>query len=176
MQSMPEICGDNILLREFRQEDIGPDYLSWLNDPRVVRYSNQRFRKHDRASAQAYLDSFPGTSNLFVSIRHRASGRAIGTMTAYVNNHHQTADVGILLGDPAVQGKGFGYESWRLLCDWLLAERGIRKLTAGTSRVNVPMVSIMERYGMVREAVLKDQEIMEGHPADILLYARFMNA
>ena len=172
MTDFPGLANDKVALRSFAREDITPAYLGWLNDSRVTRFSNQRFRTHDEASAAAYLASFEGSPNLFLSIRDAASGASIGTMTAYRNLHHQVADMGIMVGDPEHWGGGYGLAAWSLLGEWLLAN-GTRKLTGGTLAGNAGMVRIFERSGMHLEATRKDHEIVEGRPMDILLYARF---
>lgn len=166
--------GRNVRLRRFGAVDIGDSYLDWLNDPDVVRYSNQRLRKHDKASSEQYLASFADTDNLFVAIEDKASGQLLGTMTAYVSRHHGTVDVGLMVGERSAWGSGVGQDAWNTLCNWLLgAEVGLRKLTAGAARPNVAMVRIMERSGMQLEAVRCAQEIIEGEPVDLVYYARF---
>ena len=172
MSDFPGLANDKVALRRFAREDITAAYLGWLNDERVTRFSNQRFRSHDEASAADYLASFEGSPNLFLSIRGAASDAAIGTMTAYRNPHHGLADMGILIGDPAHWGGGYGLAAWSLLGAWLLAN-GTRKLTGGTLAGNTGMVRIFERSGMHLEATRKAHEIVEGRPMDILLYARF---
>ena len=52
----------------------------------------------------------------------------------------------------------------------------LRKVTGGTLASNVGMVRIMERSGMVLEAVRKEQELVAGVPQDALYYARFRAA
>lgn len=170
--ALPELQAKRLVLRPFGAADITPAYIGWLNDVRVTRFSNQRFRKHDAASSQAYLTTFINSDNLFVSIRGRTDDNAIGTMTAYINRHHQTADIGLLIGDPASWGQGYGQEAWDTLCDWLL-RMGIRKLTAGAAAGNVAMLLIMERSGMQHEATRRGQELIEGAPHDLLYYAKF---
>lgn len=170
-----ELVGRKVRLRPFGPGDITDAYVGWLNDSRVTRFSNQRFRTHTRASCEAYLAGFEGTPNLFVSIRDLASGEAIGTMTAYRNLDHGTCDVGIMVGNRSYWGGGYGQDAWNLLTSWLLDPEGggVRKLTAGTLVLNGAMVTLMERSGMTREAVRRDHEIVEGEPVDIVLYARF---
>ncbi|WP_439567624.1 GNAT family N-acetyltransferase [Sphingopyxis sp.] len=165
--------GRLVWLRPFGPDDITDDYIGWLNDPRVVRFSNQRFRAHDRASCEAYLASFAGTPNFFVSVHERAGDRAIGTMTAYVNPRHQTVDVGIMIGEPDRWGGGYGQDAWSTLTDWLIAQPEVRKLTAGTLACNQAMVRLMERSHMRHEATRKAQELVDGAPQDIVYYARF---
>lgn len=168
--------GSKVLLRPFTASDIDDAYIHWLNDPDVVRFSNQRFLSHDRRSCLRYLASFEGTTNLFMSAHRLSDDRPIGTLTAYVSNHHGTADVGIMIGDKSAWGLGYGQDAWNTLTNWLLARENIRKLTAGTLACNFGMIKLMERSGMVLEAVRKAQEIVEGCPEDILYYATFHGA
>lgn len=178
MQSMeaPALAGRLVRLRGFHIADITDAYVGWLNDPVVTRYSNQRFVRHDRESCTRYLQSFEGTSNLFLSVRRIEDDRAVGTMTAYVSTHHGTADVGILIGDRSAWGKGFGQDAWDTLTNWLVARPDIRKVTAGTVALNRPMIRLAERSGMELEARRREQEVVEGKPVDILLFARFARA
>ena len=168
-----ELLGERVRLTRFTRGDITEDYIGWLNDPVVTRFSNQRFVTHDRASSERYLASFAGSSNLFFSVRQRDDDRAIGTMTAYVSPHHRTADMGILIGDRGAWGGGFGQDAWNALLAWLLGEGGMRKVTAGTLAINQPMIRIAERSGMLLEGRRARQEIVEGRQVDILQYARF---
>lgn len=168
-----EICGSKVLLRPFCVEDVTDRYIGWLNDPMVVRFSNQRFLTHDRSSCLRYLDSFAGTDNLFLSVRYLDTDQAIGTMTAYVSSHHGTVDVGIMIGDTSVWGGGYGQDAWNTLANWLLAQGSFRKLTAGALACNVAMIRIMKKSGMQLEAVRKSQEILDGAPQDIWYFAKF---
>ena len=38
------VQGHRVVLGLFNEAHIGKKYLGWLNDPEVVRYSNQRFQ------------------------------------------------------------------------------------------------------------------------------------
>jgi len=165
--------GKKVLLRHFTKQDIDDTYISWLNNPDVVRFSNQRFLKHDRKSSLHYLASFKSTDNLFISICQLPDGKPVGTMTAYMAKPHGTVDVGILIGDKSVWGSGIGQDAWDTLMNWLFEHNNIRKLTAGTLAGNYGMIKIMERAGMHQEAIRKEQEIVNKQAMDILCYAKF---
>lgn len=167
------LSGHRVELRPFTAADITPAYLGWLRDPEVVRFSNQRFRSHTAESCAAYLESFRGTPNRFLSIQRLGEDRAVGTMTAYVSTAHGTADLGILIGDRSCWGQGLGLDAWQTLINHLFRQTALRKITAGTLRPNIGMVRIMERAGMHLEGVRVRQEIIDGVPVDALLYARF---
>jgi len=162
-------------LDSFDESCLSVEYLSWLNDPLVMRFSNQRFRTHTAESARAYARSFAGSPNLFLTIRLADGGQLIGTMTAYVAEPHRTADMGLLIGNRAYWGQGYGLEAWTTLMTFLFTARGMRKVTAGTSKPNVGMKLIMERSGMHLEAVRSRQEIVEAVEEDVLYFARFID-
>lgn len=162
-----------MVLRPFTAADITTEYVGWLNDPEVVKYSNQRFVHHTAASCRRYFDGFAGSANLFLSVRTMADDVAVGTMTAYASPHHQTVDIGILIGRRAVWGTGIGQDAWNTLLNWLIQERGIRKVTAGAMRCNRAMVKVMERSGMKLEAVRSGQELLGDIPQDIVYFGKF---
>lgn len=170
------LVGRRVRLRRFAAADITPYYLGWLQDAEALRFSNQRFRPHDAASARAYLDSFAGSPNLFLVICDCDSGEALGTMTAYASVPHATVDVGILVGERARWGRGLGREAWCLLVDWLLGAARVRKLTAGCAAGNLGMLRLMAAAGMQHEATRRAQEIIDGEPHDLVYYARFPDA
>lgn len=173
-QSFP-LRGQSVELRLFGPEHINKQYLRWLNDPEVVRYSNQRFRRHDEASSRAFLQSFEGSGNLFLAIQLAHSGKFVGTMTVYFSIQHETADMGILIGDRSCWGQGVGKDAWSALMSLLLESGKVRKVTGGALRCNVGMVNLMSKTGMSPDGVRIGQELVEGVPEDILHFARFRN-
>lgn len=167
------LTGSKVILRPFAATDITSEYIGWLNDSEVVRYSNQRFVRHTPESCRRYFDGFAGSANLFLSVRSKADDAPVGTMTAYVSPHHQTVDIGILIGRRAVWGTGIGQDAWNTLLGWFLDQRRIRKVTAGAMRCNAAMIKLMERSGMKLEAVRPGQELLDGTPQDMVYYGKF---
>lgn len=168
-----QITGNLVTLTPFEWSDLTSTYVEWLNDPMVVRFSNQRFTTHTQESCEHYVRSFEGSPNLFFSIRLKETTKAIGTMTAYVSAVHGTADMGILIGDRNAWGKGIGTDAWKSLLLWLLTSHGLRKVTAGTLNCNKAMLGLMLKSGMHHEATRRAQEIVEDSAQDILYFARF---
>lgn len=163
------LTGTVVELRSFAPENLTESYLAWLCDPQLMRFSNQRFRRHNMDSCRAYLASFASTDNLFIAIYHE--GTFIGTMTAYRSAVHGTADIGLLIGS-GVQGKGLGTDAWATLMAHLLAT-GTRKVTGGTLRCNAAMVRIMQGCGMQADGVRVSQELVDGVAHDMLHFAKF---
>ena len=165
--------GSSVTLCYMRPEYITDQYVGWLNDPDVVKYSNQRFQLHTLKSCMSYLNSFVDTTNYFLAIMENHSGVICGSITAYLNIYHNTADLGLMVGDRSLWGRGYGLEAWELLMRHLGTLKKVRKITGGTLSCNIGMITIMERAGMKLEAVKKQQELVGEVPMDMHYYAKF---
>jgi RimJ/RimL family protein N-acetyltransferase len=165
------IQGKDVLLVNFTENDITDDYISWLNDSVVLQYSNQRFFSHDYQSCKKYFQSFEKSKNLFLAIRVKKTSVIIGTLTVYFNEDHGVADIGIMIGNRDEWGKGHGQDAWDTILSWLLNNQNVRKVTAGTLACNIAMRNIIKKSGMRIEGVRNEQEIVNGEPQDVILFA-----
>lgn len=157
----------SVALDPFEEASITPEYLGWLNDRSLMRYSRQRYRVHTRDSSLEYLRAFAGSPNHFWSVRRVADGAPIGTMTAFLEPEEGTADVGILIGVP---GRGYGREAWGQAMRVLFEDRGLRRVTGGTVADNLAMVRIFLAWGMRLEGTRREHQLVDGRPADVLLF------
>ena len=167
------ITGKLVSLELFQERDITEEYIDWLNDKRIVKYSNQRFITHDWESSKSFFNSFSDSPNYFFKISEKDTMKSIGTMTLYINPNHGTADIGILIGNMNYWNGGFGFDAWNSLMDWTFTYLNIRKVTAGTLSCNIGMQKIMKKSGMTLEGKKVKQEIVDSIEEDILLYAKF---
>ncbi len=164
------LLGPHVEIRPFDESLITDAYLGWLQDKELLRYSKQRLRTHTRASCRAYLQSFVDSPHHFGSIHQRGDGVPVGTITAYVERHDGVADLGILVGHPQARGKGLAREAWGLMMEYLFRFEDLRKVTGGTLAVNQPMVRIFLHWRMALEGVKREEQVVDGRPADVLLF------
>jgi RimJ/RimL family protein N-acetyltransferase len=97
-------------------------------------------------------------------------------MTAYVDEVHQVADLGIMIGERKAWGGAYGPESWTAVCGYLFDSRGLRKITAGTIETNVAMVELMNKTGMVEDGRRKAECLWEGREVDVVHAALFRDS
>jgi RimJ/RimL family protein N-acetyltransferase len=159
------------------QRHLTPRYVSWLNDPRVVRYSEQRHVSHTTASCRQYVDSFRGTASCLWAIQVKDEGLAhIGNLAAYVDEPNRLAELAILIGESSHGGKGFGTEAWSGAIGHLFQASQVRKVHAGTMAENVPMLKIFEKTGMAIESRRSRHYLLEGREMDLVCAAIFRPA
>jgi RimJ/RimL family protein N-acetyltransferase len=173
LKEMFPISGEMVKLDIFTKENITDAYLGWLNDPIVVRYSNQRFRQHTLQTSLNYLRTFDGTENIFIAVYLKGDGKYVGTMSIYFSAEHETADIGIMIGDIGCWGEGVGGDAWSSVLSFLLDTVEVRKVTGGTLRCNKGMAKIMVNSGMKPDGVRVAQELANHQVQDVLHFAKF---
>ncbi len=162
--------GERIRLVRFDEGFITDAYLSWLDDPELMRHSRQRFVRHDSATSREYLAEMREGSNRFWAVVRPSDGLFVGTVTARVATRDLVADLGILIGHPDARGTGLGREAWGLAMRYMFTSERIRKITAGTSALNIAMLRIVRHWRMPLEGTLREQELVDGRPTDVLLF------
>lgn len=168
----PPLRTERLRLSPFEQKHLTKRYVSWLNDPEVVRYSEQRHRTHSISSCQDFVKRFDTGPNHFWAIEEAESGTHIGNITTECDVPNSVADIQILLGDRTAWGRGYGAEAWAAVMRYLF-ETGYRKITAGTMSENHGMRRIMEKCGMAVEGVRKAQFLLNGQTVDLIHAAAF---
>ncbi len=158
----------------FGERHLTPAYVGWLNDPDVVRFSEQRHKKHTAESCDAYYRSLVDTPHLYLAIESiKPPLGHIGNMTVAIDPVNGLADIAIMIGEKKAWGKGLGLEAWSAVLECLLAEDSIRKVTAGTVAPNLAMVSIMRRSGMIEDGRRAYHLLVDDAPEDVVHFAAF---
>lgn len=164
---------ERLRLEPFSSRHLTPEYVAWLNDPVVTRFSEQRFRFHTVETCRAYVSAFETGPSRLWAIISSSSDRHIGNIAATVDQNHGVADVSILIGEKAVWGDGYGLEAWTRVLDFLLNRMQMRKITAGTLACNHGMLAVMRRSGMVEEGRRIRQCLVDGEEVDVVYYGLF---
>jgi len=160
----------------FAESYLSSRYVGWLNDPEVVRYSEQRHKRHTLDSCRQYWQSFKDSPNFFWAITTIAPEPGhIGNINAYIDAFNSNASVGIMIGERRVWGRGYGLEAWTAVCQHLINDLGLRKVTAGTMAPNQGMRRIMEKSGMEADGRWRRHCLLEGEEVDIVFAALFSN-
>lgn len=142
-------------------------HIAWLNDKRLMRYSEQRHRRHTMATQKYYLNGLSpdGMTPAFIwLVRDLADD--VGTITAHIDPPNNVANMGILIAFP---GRGYGVHAWRKAMGWLRA-KGVRKVECGCMRSNAAMINLATKAGMTPEGKVPGHFMLDGKPEDMLLF------
>ena len=159
-------------LTRFDESLLTSRYVAWLNDPEVVRFSEQRHIRHSIDSCRDYVHSYIGSPHrLWALVTRDGQSRHIGNINAYIDVPNRVADVGILIGERSAWGHGFGTEAFSTVCAYLLTQLHMRKVSAGAMAGNRAMIAIMDNIGMQPDGVRIGQLLLDGEPTDVVHFA-----
>lgn len=81
---------------------------------------------------------------------------------------NRLAELGILIGEKSVRGKGYGADAVETLCRFGFEEMGLHKITARVFDFNTAALRCYEKCGFVREGVLRQEYFREGKFHDVI--------
>jgi [ribosomal protein S5]-alanine N-acetyltransferase len=167
----PKLTGPNISLSQMVESDVNADYLRWVTDPSINQYLEVRFQEHSLESLKSFVQAVEQDPNtVMFKIQLAETGTHIGNIKlGPIDWNHRSADIGILIGDQAQQGKGFGTESVTLLRDYAFDVLKLNKLTAGAYENNIGSTKIFERARFEVEGIRKNQYMYEGKYVGLVL-------
>lgn len=113
-----EIKTHHLNIKKFKDSDIVEEYTHWPNDKELMRYREQRQKRHTLETSKNYLSSFAGTLKFFLTVKTK-EGNTTGVITIYQDIYNRICDIGILLGLLIARGKEFGFEVLNLVFKWI---------------------------------------------------------
>ena len=165
MKQRFQLITDGIVqILPFNESHLSHNYVSWLNDKEVVRYSEQRHYVHTLKSCQIYYEQQLMSNNYFLAIELILNNQKkhVGNLGISIDIENKIADLSIIIGDKSTWGNGVGSRAWNLALKFILCDLKFRMVTAGTMEVNAPMIKLMNRSGMIVDGILPSRFIFEG--------------
>ena len=144
-------------LRAAERDDI-PLFLRWMNDERTVQYLAAR-SPLGQAQEERWFDGMlarQGSDSWFFVICTLADDRPIGTTGLFeIDLTNGSAGIGIMIGDPADQGRGLGTDAMEALLDFGFGELRLERMWLDVYDFNPRGERSYEKAGFVREGTLR---------------------
>lgn len=153
---MPVLKTSRLTCRPIEPAD-WPFFLSLQQHPDVMRYvADARSEADIREAFDSRLPEWhPGSPHwLCLILCDNETGKPLG-INGYIHRGQDCAEVGFLLA-PEAQGKGYGTESLRAVCDYAFSAGGLRRLTACVTAGNQASRQLLEKTGFVLEGTLRE--------------------
>lgn len=143
-----------VTLVDFNIDNINCEYLSWINDLEVMQYSEHRYVKQDFKTAADYITKIYKSNNMIFSII-TSNGKHIGNITLRFDNYNLNVAISILIGNKDYWGKGYAKDAINVVLDWLRKNTNMLYITAGTMKLNTPMIRVFKSLGFELDEVTK---------------------
>lgn len=160
---MSNLIGKKIYLKNLFVQNITEDYISWMNDYEIVKYTESRFSPHNRESIEQFVNNANNANNILFGIFTIDSGTHIGNIKlGAINWIHRYADIGLIIGNKNYWGKGIATEAISLVSDYAFTQLNLHKLTAGAYEFNEGSIKAFIKNGFSDVFVEKEKYFFEG--------------
>jgi [ribosomal protein S5]-alanine N-acetyltransferase len=165
------VRGARLHLRDLEVSDVGAGYETWMNDPAVTRFLESRFRSWTRDDLIAFIDADKrARSACSFAVCMNDSLRHIGNIRiGKYDPPHLNGSVGLLIGDAASRGKGYGTEAIELVCAIAFEKLGLHRLTAGCYATNFASIAAFKKAGFCQEGLQRERWVDGEHRVDGLM-------
>ncbi|WP_127532202.1 GNAT family N-acetyltransferase [Paenibacillus kobensis] len=171
---MPHLIGENIILREYRQEDLSC-MREWCNNSAITYYLSDAFLyPHMRNGTEAYLNALlDGSSEQkgFV-IADRLTEQYIGQIDLFeLDWKNRSAEFGMVIGNALLHGRGIGTEAVRLLQQFVFMELNLNRLQLEVYEYNKKAIRCYTKCGFREEGRLRERHFSQGRYCDVVIMA-----
>ena len=161
--------GRSTFLRPGERDDI-PLFVRWMSDERTVAYIASR-APLGQALEERWFERMieaQGTDRWFFVICRLDDDRPIGTVGLFeLDLTNGSAGIGILIGDPADTGQGFGTDAVEVLLDFGFGELRLERMWLDVYDFNPRAVRSYEKAGFVHEGTLRHGVYRRGQFVDV---------
>jgi len=155
-----------VRLRPLGPADASPAYLSWLNDPDVLRWRGPKAFPTSSAQLADWLAATAARGDLVLAIETVAGGRHVGNVALNtIQWTHGTAELSIMIGARDMWGRGIGAATIALVTAHAFDSMGLRRLWAESP--NPAFNRAVERQGWSAEGIKRQAFFADGAYLDI---------
>lgn len=134
-----KIIGNKLYLKPLDRRDASKKYLNWLNNSQITQFLEVRINPPKKIEdLESFILSHKNSKNSILFGIYINKRKLIGTIKIdNINNYHQFANIGIMIGDVNFHHKGYGWEAINLISNYAKENLLLRKLYAGCYGSNI---------------------------------------
>ena len=160
------IHGERIVLRANERDDL-PNYVRWLNDPRVQRYFGQFAPMSLEEETRWYESTFQDPSIRALAIEFE--GQHIGGAGfTHIDERNRSAEAGLFIGPPDLWDQGLGYDAMHTLVHFGFEQMNLHRIYLRVFAENARAIHLYEKLGFQHEGRWRQADYRHGRYHDML--------
>jgi RimJ/RimL family protein N-acetyltransferase len=162
--------GKLVRLAAYGTKDLLEAAARWSNDAEVFRLSDSGPAiPRGVAYFEEDLKEIDHDNGMGFCIRTIADDKLIGDIGLRVQWSHQSAWLGVSIGEPEYHGKGYGTEAVRLVVNYGFQELGLWRVQLGVFSYNIRAQKSYQKVGFRQEAIQRSALYRDGQRHDHIL-------
>ncbi len=154
---MPPITegGKTVLLRQLEESEAA-QVCAWRNNPEVGRFFHRKHIEPDEYVKWMREVAADANQGLY-AITRKSDSTLLGTLAYKIHvekNNEKSATLGIMIGQAAERGKGYGEQAMELLTNDLAARYGVKKAVVEVLPENKAAAAFYKKLGYTTELLV----------------------
>ena len=146
-------------------KDIHNEYLKWMNDLEIHKYTEQKYTNHSLASIKKFVKLKNKSKNEFlygIFLKRNNLNSHIGNIKlGPINFIHKTGEISYFIGQKKLWGKGYTTLAIKEIIK-IAKKKGLKKLKAGVYEMNIGSKKVLEKNKFKLEGKMKSEIIYKG--------------
>lgn len=162
------IEGKDIFLGTLSRKEKLDSYANWINNQETTLFMGSGRFPLDNEELKDYIESYRNSKDgMILGIFLKRSSKHIGNITLHqIDWRNRNAEVGVIVGDKRVRGKGHATEAIKLVVEHAFNRLDLRKIYAGMIKGNEASKGAFEKIGFKVEGILKEHFYLNGEYLD----------
>lgn len=162
---------ERLILRPFSKSDT-PSVQNLANNKEVaeiIGLPQPYLLKHALDWIEIQPELFEQEIEYPLAIVQKRTAELVGTITLRVDKDNQKGELGYWIGRP-FWGKGFATEAVKRMMLFGIEELELNKIWASALSRNIGSISVLQKAGLVKEGVLRQDRLIKGTFEDIEVF------
>jgi nucleoside-diphosphate-sugar epimerase/RimJ/RimL family protein N-acetyltransferase len=173
----PELYTKRLHLRIFTEKDVSKQYVKALNNKSIIGLTESRYRTWTEQEVKDYIrekGNVPWESLLIGIFKSGKNEKHIGNIRLHsFSKHNRRVELGILIWDKTMWGKGYASEAITAVCDYVFKALNLSKICAEYYSTNKASEKIFRKLKFNKEGVFKNHFIVDGNFVDAVRVAKY---
>lgn len=167
---------ERLILRRFKLSDVDAVFDNWASDEEVSRYVGWNAHKDKIETLQlvsGWIEDYKNKSYNW-AVELKDTHELIGNISAFnVSKKNSNCEIGYCYGRE-FWGRGYATEALKAVLDHMLKECEMHIVEAKHYSLNPSSGRVMQKAGMIKEAVLKERRYEEASKtySDLIYYSK----
>ncbi len=160
------IYGERIILRAIEREDL-PDYVDWLNDPKVLEYFGSYLSLSLAQEEKWYEEMLQDQNTCAFAVEFE--GRHVGGAGLnQIDGRNASAEIGLFIGLPELWDRGLGFDVLQTMLRFGFEQMNLHRIYLRVYAENERAIHLYEKVGFQHEGRWREAEFRHGHYHDLL--------
>jgi RimJ/RimL family protein N-acetyltransferase len=160
------IYGERIILRAIERSDL-PDYVRWLNDPKVLEYFGN-YRPLSSTEENTWYETMLQDESMRAYAIEFEGQHVGGAGYSAIDGRNASAEVGLFVGPPELWDRGLGFDVVQTLLRFGFEQMNLNRIYLRVFAGNKRAIHLYEKLGFTHEGRWRQVEFRHGRYHDLL--------